>query len=68
MIRVVCPKKLTKIGKNKNIRSIIYSGVNLSITHEFEASRNDDLVDINGVFEVNIWYSTEENAMMYQAK
>ena len=61
MIRVVCPKKLTKIGKNKNIRSIIYSGVNLSITHEFEASRNDDLVDINGVFEVNIWYSTEEN-------
>ena len=23
--------------------------------------RNDDLVDINGIFEVNIWYSTEEN-------
>ena len=61
MIRVVCPKKLTKIGENKNIRSIIYSGVNLSITHEFEGSRNDDLIDINGSFEVNIWYSTEQN-------
>ena len=33
----------------------------MSITHEFEAMRNDDLVDINGIFEVNIWYSTEEN-------
>ena len=31
------------------------------INHEFEAERNDDLVDINGVFEVNIWYSTEQN-------
>lgn len=31
------------------------------INHEFEAMRNDDLVDINGIFEVNIWYSTEEN-------
>ena len=36
-------------------------GVNLSITHEFEGSRNDDLIDINGSFEVNIWYSTEQN-------
>ena len=61
MIRVVCPKKHTKIGENKNLRSNIYSGVNLSITHEFEGSRNDDLIDINGSFEVNIWYSTEEN-------
>ena len=33
----------------------------MSITHEFEASRNDDLIDINGSFEVNIWYSTEQN-------
>lgn len=43
------------------MNSVFYSGVNLSITHEFEAERNDDLVDINGVFEVNIWYSTEQN-------
>jgi spore coat protein E len=33
----------------------------LSITHEFEANRNEDLIDINGAFEVNIWYSTEQN-------
>ena len=33
----------------------------MSITHEFEGSRNDDLIDINGSFEVNIWYSTEQN-------
>lgn len=32
------------------------------INHEFEATRNNDLVDINGEFEVNIWYSTEENS------
>lgn len=31
------------------------------INHEFEAVRNDNLVDIDGEFEVNIWYSTEEN-------
>ena len=31
------------------------------INHEFEAIRNNDIVDINGEFEVNIWYSTEEN-------
>lgn len=31
------------------------------INHEFEASRNDKVVDIDGTFEVNIWYSTEEN-------
>lgn len=43
------------------MNSVFYSGVNLSITHEFEALRNDDLVEINGIFEVNIWYSTEEN-------
>ena len=33
----------------------------MSITHEFEGSRNDDLIDINASFEVNIWYSTEQN-------
>ena len=33
----------------------------MSIIHEFEGSRNDDLIDINGSFEVNIWYSTEQN-------
>ena len=38
-----------------------FSGVKLSITHEFEGSRNDDLIDINGSFEVDIWYSTEQN-------
>ena len=31
------------------------------INHEFEATRNDQVVDIDGEFEVNIWYSTEEN-------
>lgn len=33
----------------------------MNITHEFEANRNEDLIDINGAFEVNIWYSTEQN-------
>lgn len=31
------------------------------INHEFEASKVDDIVDINGSFEVNIWYSGMEN-------
>ena len=31
------------------------------INHEFEATRNDQVVEISGEFEVNIWYSTEEN-------
>lgn len=31
------------------------------INHEFEAILNSDVVDINGEFEVNIWYSSEEN-------
>lgn len=31
------------------------------INHEFEATLNNQLVDINGEFEVNIWYSSEEN-------
>lgn len=31
------------------------------INHEFEATRNDQIVDIDGEFEVNIWYSTDEN-------
>ena len=30
-------------------------------THEFEAVKNDNAVDIFGNLEVNIWYSTEEN-------
>ncbi|MGM9969110.1 MAG: outer spore coat protein CotE, partial [Anaeroplasma sp.] len=29
--------------------------------HEFEASKRDNIVDIIGNLEVNIWYSTEEN-------
>lgn len=32
------------------------------INHEFEATINNTLVDIDGSFEVNIWYSTEENS------
>ena len=47
--------------KNFSIYFLSFTGVNLSITHEFEGSRNDDLIDINGSFEVNIWYSTEQN-------
>lgn len=31
------------------------------INHEFEALKNDNIVDIEGTLEVNIWYSTEEN-------
>ncbi|HIT44125.1 TPA: outer spore coat protein CotE [Candidatus Avacholeplasma faecigallinarum] len=31
------------------------------INHEFEASKHDNLIDIDGSLEVNIWYSTEEN-------
>ncbi len=31
------------------------------INHEFEAVKNDNVVDILGNLEVNIWYSTEEN-------
>ncbi len=31
------------------------------INHEFEAGRKDNLIDIDGTLEVNIWYSTEEN-------
>lgn len=31
------------------------------INHEFEASLDNQVVDINGEFEVNIWYSTDEN-------
>ena len=46
--------------ENGNLKKSISVG-KLSITHEFEGSRNDDLIDINGSFEVNIWYSTEEN-------
>ena len=46
------------ITSNKDPYSILGCWV---INHEFEALRNDDLVDINGIFEVNIWYSTEEN-------
>ena len=33
----------------------------MSITSEFEASKNLDAVDIFGTFEVNIWYSCLEN-------
>ena len=46
------------IDSNKNPYSILGCWV---INLEFEALRNDDLVEINGIFEVNIWYSTEEN-------
>ena len=46
---------------SNKLSSVFISGENLSITHEFEGSRNDDLIDINGSFEVNIWYSTEQN-------
>jgi len=31
------------------------------INHEFEAIKKDNVVDIVGNLEVNIWYSTEEN-------
>lgn len=30
-------------------------------THEFEASKKNDLINIDGSLEVNIWYSTDEN-------
>ena len=46
------------IPSNRDPYSILGCWV---INHEFEALRNDDLVEINGIFEVNIWYSTEEN-------
>ena len=39
------------IDSNKNPYSILGCWV---INHEFEALRNDDLVEINGIFEVNI--------------
>lgn len=32
------------------------------INHEFEASKRDSLIYIDGTLEVNIWYSTEENS------
>ncbi len=31
------------------------------INHEFDASMTNELVDVNGNLEVNIWYSTQEN-------
>lgn len=31
------------------------------INHEFEATLNNQTIDIIGDFEVNIWYSTDEN-------
>lgn len=31
------------------------------INHEFEAVKKNDLINIDGTFEVNIWYSTDEN-------
>ncbi len=31
------------------------------INHEFEANKKENLIDIDGNLEVNIWYSTEEN-------
>lgn len=31
------------------------------INHEFEATKKENLIDIDGTLEVNIWYSTEEN-------
>lgn len=31
------------------------------INHEFEASKKNDLINIDGSLEVNIWYSTDEN-------
>ena len=34
----------------------------MSITSEFEATKNLDIVDIDGTFEVNIWYSCLENS------
>lgn len=30
-------------------------------THEFEANKRENLIDIDGTLEINIWYSTEEN-------
>lgn len=32
------------------------------INHEFEASKVDDIVKIDGEFEVNLWYSTNNNS------
>lgn len=32
------------------------------INHEFEASRVNDVVKLDGEFEVNIWYSTNNNS------
>ena len=31
------------------------------INHEFEANKKDNVIDVEGQLEVNIWYSTEEN-------
>ncbi len=31
------------------------------INHKFEASKDDDVVNIAGSFDINIWYSTDNN-------
>lgn len=55
-------KKLIHISHELNTTVHPYSILGCwIINHEFEASKRDNIVDVFGNLEVNIWYSTEEN-------
>lgn len=55
-------KKLIHISHELNTTVHPYSILGCwIINHEFEASKRDNIVDVLGNLEVNIWYSTEEN-------
>ncbi len=55
-------KKVMHISHKLNTTAHPYSILGCwIINHEFEATKHDNVVDIDGKMEVNIWYSEEEN-------
>ena len=55
-------KKIFNITENVNTKEKPYSILGCwIINHEFEATKINDIVKLDGEFEVNIWYSTNNN-------
>lgn len=55
-------KKVMHIAHEINTTANPYSILGCwIINHEFEAVKKNDLINIDGTLEVNIWYSTNEN-------
>ena len=63
--KAVVAKGKKKIGLKETIKpeNTIYSILGCwVINHEFEATKDDQYVTIDGSFEVNIWYSLQNNS------